>query len=131
MSSRRVTARPKPYNWRKDRRRGNCYYTSEALYHILGGRAAGWKPMRITMVSAGGSVENHWFLKHQDGMILDGSKRQFDAKHWWPKPNYAEAVGSGFLTKRPSRRAAWLIEMLTWQHVLPAAKIPARLGRPA
>lgn len=25
-------------------RRGNCYVTSEALYHLLGGKAAGWTP---------------------------------------------------------------------------------------
>jgi hypothetical protein len=49
MSSTKVAATPQSYDWRKDRRRGNCYYTSEALYHILGGKAAGWKPMRITM----------------------------------------------------------------------------------
>lgn len=27
--------------------RGNCYVTSEALYHLPGGKASGWKPMTV------------------------------------------------------------------------------------
>lgn len=97
-------------------RRGNCYAASEALYHILGGKAAGWTPMHIKMTDPGASnTENHWFLRHKSGMILDPSTQQFDHPGWWKRPDYSKARGSGFLTKRPSRRARALMKRLTWQ----------------
>lgn len=86
--------------------RGNCYAVSEAAYHILGGKKAGWTPMVIV-----GRKYGHWFLKHQTGMILDLSVRQFRGK----RPNYAKAHGCGFLTKRPSARARKLLQRMTWQ----------------
>jgi hypothetical protein len=86
-------------------KRGNCYVTSEALFHLLGGKAAGWKPM--VMTHQGGT---HWFLKHEDGMILDATARQFDAP-----PDYSKARGCGFLTVIPSKKARELIERLVWQ----------------
>ena len=85
--------------------RGNCYVASEALYHILGGKKAGWTPMRMSF-----SKDTHWFLKHSSGLIIDPSKRQFKQL-----PNYRNARGSGFLTKNPSKRARVLIDTLTWQ----------------
>lgn len=105
-------------------RRGNCYVATEALFHILGGRAAGWKAMRVTCReyrAAEGprracNTETHWFLRHKSGLIIDPSVRQFKRKGWWVKPDYSKARGSGFLTKRPSRRAVDLIRRLTWQH---------------
>lgn len=87
--------------------RGNCYVTSEALFHLLGGRAAGWKAMR--MRHAG---DTHWFLVNtQTGQRLDATARQFGQN----KPDYSRAIGTGFLTKKPSRRARDLMEVLTWQ----------------
>lgn len=85
--------------------RGNCYVTSEALYHLLGGKESGWKPMRMRWEG-----DTHWFLKRHDGMILDLTTLQF--KH---KPNYALAVGCGFLTKKPSKRAQSLMDKMLWQ----------------
>lgn len=90
--------------------RGNCYAASEALYHILGGKKAGWKPMRFKMQGTDKRIDTHWFLKHTSGMILDPSKRQFKFE-----PPYEEARGSGFLTKHPSKRARKLMKELTWQ----------------
>lgn len=57
--------------------------------------------------------DTHWFLKHESGLILDPSRQQFGGY----LPDYAQAVGSGFLTKQPSKRARVLIEQLTWQEV--------------
>jgi hypothetical protein len=37
--------------------RGNCYVTCEALYHLLGGAAAGYIPHRVRHE---GDV--HWYL---------------------------------------------------------------------
>lgn len=88
-------------------KRGNCYVTSEALYHNLGGKAAGWKPMFLRLESG----ESHWFLRHRSGLILDASRKQFGRS----LPDYSKARGNGFLTLRPSKRAAKLMRELTWQ----------------
>lgn len=88
-------------------KRGNCYVVSEAAYHILGGKRAGWKPMVMRT-----STDTHWFLRHESGMVLDLSRRQFHGQ----LPDYSKARGSGFLTKRPSKRARILIERMTWQN---------------
>lgn len=100
-------------------KRGNCYAASEALYHILGGKAAGWKPMRLTMHSqfVKGHTESHWFLMHTSGIVLDPSVRQFLKPGWWLHPDYSKAVGCGFMTARPSKRARDLISRLTWTTV--------------
>jgi hypothetical protein len=87
--------------------RGNCYVTAEALFHNLGGRKAGWKPMFLRLDCG----ESHWFLKHESGLILDASAPQFRGK----LPNYSQARGHGFLTVRPSKRARVLMKELTWQ----------------
>ena len=92
---------------------GNCYYASEALYHLLAGKKSGWKPMQMTL--SGAFCGSHWFLKHSSGLILDASKRQFSVpggKGY--KPNYNKARGRGFLTKRPSIEARRLIRSMTW-----------------
>lgn len=88
--------------------KGNCYVTSEALYHLLGGKKAGWMPMCISM-----KPDNHWFLKHSSGMILDATATQF--KHL---PDYSKARGIGFLTKQPSKRAQMLMKTLVWQNTV-------------
>lgn len=90
-------------------KRGNCYATCEALYHLVGGKKAGWKPMRLKMNSR--DKECHWFLLHENGVIMDPTRRQFGKRI----PNYKRAIGSGFLTKRPSKRARALMKKLVWQ----------------
>jgi hypothetical protein len=79
--------------------------TSEALFHLLGGRAAGWKPMNVRHEG-----DSHWFLKHDNGTILDATAAQFTQP-----PPYADATGRGFLTHQPSKRARALIHTLLWQ----------------
>lgn len=85
--------------------RGNCYVTCEALYHLLGGKSTGWKPMNMKHKG-----ESHWFLKHKNGLILDPTVKQF--KH---RPDYSKATGRGFLTKKPSKRATKMIEIMLWE----------------
>lgn len=85
--------------------RGNCYVTSEALYHLLGGAAAGWKPMTLRHEG-----DTHWFLRHASGLVLDATASQFKRP-----PDYSKARGRGFLTRKPSRRAQELMQNLTWQ----------------
>ena len=85
--------------------RGNCYVASEALYHLLGGKDSGWKPMHMKV-----DGESHWFLKHENGTILDATNAQFA----FP-PQYENARGKGFLTRTPSERARRLMEEILWQ----------------
>lgn len=85
--------------------RGNCYVTSEALYHLLGGKAAGWKAMRMKHEG-----DTHWFLKNGE-LIVDATVAQFKTK-----PDYSKAIGTGFLTKNPSKRAQQMMESMVWQN---------------
>lgn len=104
-------------------RRGNCYVACEALYHLLGGKEAGWVPHTVHHE---GSI--HWYLVHRDEpeartrvakletsivgsqLVLDPTVSQFKTK-----PNYWKGRGRGFLTKEPSRRAQALMEKMVWQ----------------
>lgn len=56
--------------------------------------------------------DSHWFLQHESGVILDATAVQFESP-----PPYAQAVGRGFLTREPSKRARALMQTLTWQEV--------------
>ncbi len=78
---------------------GQCYVASEALFHLIGGKGAGWTPMVLRHEGT-----THWFLKHQSGKIVDITASQFRT----PVP-YDQARGCGFLTREPSRRAAEVI----------------------
>jgi len=84
--------------------RGNCYVTSEALYHLLGGKEAGWTPMNLRHEG-----DSHWFLRHSSGLMLDPTSPQFATP-----PDYSKARGRGFLTRRPSKRAQQLMARLVW-----------------
>lgn len=74
---------------------GHCYAASEACFHLLGGKTAGWTPQSIRHEGV-----SHWFLKHRSGKVLDPTGDQFET----PVP-YEKAVGKGFLTREPSKRA--------------------------
>ena len=87
--------------------RGNCYATSEAVYHLLGGKAAGWKPMRVRH-----EADMHWWLQHEDGMRIDLTASQFSTP-----PPYEDGVGCGFLTKRPSKAAHALMMQMVWKEI--------------
>lgn len=94
------------------KRKGNCYAAAEALYHILGGKRNGWRPM--VMHLKGG--DTHWYLQSNTGWILDPSRLQFPGRHHRPGKNYwMDGKGCGFLTKKPSKRARKLIKALTWR----------------
>lgn len=101
--------------WRKiavttgNRFTGHCYAASEAAYHMLGGADAGWVPCILT--SAGWpeglrSGQTHWFLRHREtGRVVDPTEEQFSVP-----VDHSAGRGCGFLTSKPSRRAAILIE---------------------
>ena len=80
--------------------------TSEALYHLMGGKASGWVPMRMRHEG-----DTHWFLKNRKtGQIVDATAQQFTNP-----PDYSKARGSGFLTRLPSKRAEDMMVKLLWQ----------------
>lgn len=89
--------------------RGNCYVCCEAIYHLLGGKAAGWQPMCMRWEG-----DTHWFLRRR---VVGDVYMTFDptASQFKVKPDYSLARGKGFLTKGPSRRARALMEKLLWQ----------------
>lgn len=101
--------------WRKLARRrrcgltGHCYAASEAIYHILGGGGEGWVPQVLshrTWPEGLRKGQTHWFLKNRlTGAIVDATSAQFLPL----VPRHEAAVGSGFLTRLPSRRAAEII----------------------
>lgn len=98
--------------------RGNCYVTCEALYHLLGGKAAGFKPFHMRWEG-----ESHWFLKKlvknsndftggYTWVVIDPTASQFKET-----PDYTLGKGKGFLTKKPSRRAQLLMQKMLWQGI--------------
>lgn len=90
--------------------KGNCYVTSEAVYHLTGGLSGPYKPETIRLLVDGKPVV-HWYLRHKEtGQVLDLTVSQFN----WP-PSYAAGRGRGFLTKKPSKRAAALMQRLVYQ----------------
>lgn len=82
---------------------GHCYAASEAAYHLLGGRAAGWSA-RVLRHEGG----THWYIQHSGGTILDITAPQFTT----PVP-YTAGRRIGFLTLAPSRRAREIIRRLS------------------
>jgi hypothetical protein len=79
---------------------GHCYVASEALFHLLGGKRAGWTPMFVRHEG-----EPHWFLRGPKGQMVDITSSQFRT----PVP-YETAKAKGFLTLEPSARARAVIE---------------------
>lgn len=81
---------------------GHCYVASEAIYHLLGGADFGIKPMFVRHEG-----QPHWFLTDAAGNVIDATCEQFTK----PVP-YHLAVGKGFLTKGPSKRAQAVMTQL-------------------
>lgn len=80
---------------------GHCYVASEALFHFRGGSASGLVPQVLR--HEGGT---HWYLKDsKSGRVYDLTAEQFKSS-----PPYEMGRGCGFLTRKPSKRAAMLME---------------------
>lgn len=83
---------------------GHCYLATEVAYHMLGGKAKGWTPQYLKCQDG-----SHWFLKHKTGTIFDVTEGQFEGE----EIPYRKAIGKGFLTKKPSKRAQKLIAKIS------------------
>ena len=104
--------RKKKYKGNPIRSAGHCYVASETLYHFLGGKSSGLKPMFIRY-----DGEPHWFLMWND-LIIDATCDQF-----YIRVPYSRAKGKGFLTKFPSKRSKILLdrlykESLSWDTIV-------------
>lgn len=75
---------------------GHCYVASEAFYHLVGG-----KPMQMNHEEI-----SHWFIKYDD-QIIDLTVDQFEST-----PDYSQAKGRGFLTKKPSKRCQIVLDRI-------------------
>lgn len=88
---------------------GCCYPATEVLYHLWG-KQRGWKPAYIRYVVRVPGVRSmtatHWFLM-KNGITLDITAHQFKEPI-----DYSRAVGCGFLTSQPSKRALKIMEQL-------------------
>lgn len=77
---------------------GHCFHASEALYWLLGGKAAGWVSCRLTPDSAK-PADKHWYIRHREtGLILDPTADQFEHEL-----DYAAGTGCGFPTRKNVR----------------------------
>ena len=54
--------------------------------------------------------DTHWFLYN----VLSGQRLDATAKQFKTRPPYYKAVGCGFLTKQPSKKAAAMMETMVW-----------------
>lgn len=105
--------------------RGNCYVTCEALYHLLGGKEAGYTPHTLKhegdvhwylvlttqlMETPAQTTFAHLFHQTQSRVIVDPTVSQFKTP-----PDYSKGRGRGFLTKKPSKRAAALMQKMVYQ----------------
>ena len=92
---------------RKNPMAGHCAVATQSLYHLLGGKRAGYTPMQLWHEGA-----SHWYLRAKDGHVLDATADQFRTS-----VPYHEGVARGFMTPRqgrrtqpPSRRAQMVID---------------------
>lgn len=77
-----------------------CYVMAEAYWH-LEGRRLGWRPTRGEgETRATGRVKHWWLMRGK--RILDLSRAQFRGELF----PYKRGIGCGFLTSKPSKRAA-------------------------
>lgn len=95
---------------------GHCYVASEAYYYlariVYGDEPTVWQVTFGTIFFQGGTGKvrpeyrtSHWFLKDEDGKIIDITDAQFVKPQSVP---YDKAKRKGFLTKGPSKRA-WIV----------------------
>lgn len=91
------------YQGHKNPFTGHCYVASEAIYHLMGRRRSGLIPCFIRVAG-----EPHWFLKFEDGTVVDATREQFENL----TIDYSKGTNKGFLTKNPSKRARELINRI-------------------
>lgn len=94
---------------------GHCYVATEALYHLLGGKKAGWTANVLSFADdlswAPGGL-THWWLEHADGRRLDATCDQFRSPVPYARGRRAAFVTNAKLGSRPSARTCKLLTRL-------------------
>ena len=80
---------------------GYCYVVTEVAYHHLAPEEYAPYVMKT------GENETHWFLKNQEGDIIDLTADQFNIPL-----DYSKGKRQNFMTKQISKRGKWLSESL-------------------
>ena len=88
---------------------GHCYAASEALYHLLGGREAGFKPVRAKDPNG----ITHWWIQGPSGEIYDPTAEQYTSQG--DEPPYGKGKGGGFMTRNPSARATTILDRMGYE----------------
>jgi hypothetical protein len=99
---------------------GHCYVAAEALWHLLGGPAAGWTPRVLGFaddrswraVEPGEQGLTHWWLEHEDGRRLDPTGDQFATPVPYERGRYQAFLTNAKLAGRPSIRTRKLLVRL-------------------
>ena len=81
---------------------GHCYVACEALWHACG-RSPDLRPTVLRMPDGG----THWYLRTPWPYPIDPTADQFSRA-----VDYAAGRGCGFLTKKPSKRAQIVLDLL-------------------
>ncbi|MBX9767297.1 MAG: hypothetical protein K2X47_08515 [Bdellovibrionales bacterium] len=100
---------------------GFCSAATNAIYHMLGGKAAGltgvqatyFDPELLRVDPASKGKASHWWLRDADGQIIDGTSDQYT--FFGKTPPYHLGVGMGFnrpLTE-PTIRGAIVMSVAT------------------
>lgn len=83
---------------------GHCAVAAEAVYYLLGGKAAGYVPVVLPRKILGNNT--HWWVRHKNtNIIVDPTAEQFGDE---PIP-YHHGVPCGFMC-HPSKRTKTLIK---------------------
>lgn len=88
---------------------GHSYSSSEALFHLLGGKSSKLS-LQAASFEKDGEAHTHWWIKSHDGQILDPTAEQFYAMG--KEPPYDQGKKVDFLTKEPSKKTITIINRL-------------------
>lgn len=86
---------------------GHCYVASEALFHLLGGRATNYRPYH----GKDDTGDTHWWLED----TVTGFRYDVTADQYFivgKKPPYDAGRMGTFLTKEPSKRARVVMDRI-------------------
>ena len=87
---------------------GFCYIAAEAAYHLLKHK----KPKGMcASYHEDGQAATHWWIVLENGVVFDPTATQYTGLG--EDPPYHLGKGKGFLTIRPSKRAAKLMNLVT------------------
>jgi len=95
-----------------DCKSGDCYYATEALYHLLGGESSGATPH---------AAQDHWYLKTGTGKAL----------HPTEAPSPAEGRPRKLVTEHPSKEALAILGTVLKQGPLKKAEPAFNSGKAA